>query len=212
METNFSYKASSSTDAELMERITNRKSYLPETVEASLAELQNRKHEFSDEQIIEIIDDVDLQRKNATMVDSRLGLFNNNGKKVFIKDHEAPLMYSRQALYGFTVFCGALFGSIMLAINMINIGKAMNALWVVLFGIAFTAAQIYIISTFGNEGSGGSGAYLGGFIAAYIFDYFFWRPFIGYSTFYRAKPIWIPLIIAVFVIGLIVAGIIYGKQ
>ncbi len=95
---------------------------------------------------------------------------------------------------------------------MINVGRAINAIWVVLFGIAFTVLQIYVVDNYANPGSGGSGAILGGIIAAYILDYLFWRPVIGYATFYRAKPIWIPLIIAVVIIGLLVLAVVYGKQ
>jgi hypothetical protein len=212
MEPDFSYLAAALTTEELTERIDNRKKYLPETVEAAVSELQYRKHEFSDDELRTINDGIDLQRKNAAMVDSRLGFFNSTAKNVIVKDAEAPLMYSRQALYVFTVLCGALFGSIMLAINIGKTKKPGNAVWVILFGIAFTALQIFVVSTYARPGSGSSGAIIGGIIAAYTLDFLFWKPFIGYSTFYRSRPIWIPLIIALVVFGLLIAAVIIGGK
>jgi hypothetical protein len=144
------------------------------------------------------------------MVDSRKG-FNCNAKNVIIKDPEAPLLYSRQALNAFTIFCGALFGSILLAINVTKTKNHSKAVWVVIFGVVFTALQIYILRRFASQSSS-SWAIVGGFIAAGLLDSFFWKRYIGYSTFYRARPIWIPLIIAIVVFGLIIAVIILGRQ
>jgi len=210
MEPDFSYLAAAATTEELTERIDNRKNYLPETVEAAVAELKHRKHAFSDDELSTIDDDIDLQRKNAAMVDGRLGFFNSTAKNVIVKDREAPSLYSRQALYVFTVLCGALFGSIMLAVNVGKTKKPRNAVWVILFGIAFTALQVFVISTYARPGSGSSGAIIGGIIAAYTLDFLFWKPFIGYSTFYRARPIWVPLIIALVIVGLLIAAVIVG--
>lgn len=212
MEPNYSYIASSLSDIELVERINNRKKYLPETVEAAVKELQYRKHEFSDEELRNINDDVRIQRKSAAIVDSRMGFFNSNAKNVIVNDPEAPLMYSRLSLRVFTILCGALFGSIMLAINISKTKHHSKAVWVVVFGIVFTAIQIFAVSKIPNQNSGGSGAILGGFIAAYLYDFVFWKQFIGYSTFYRARPIWIPLIIAVLIFGLLISLIIIGGK
>jgi hypothetical protein len=62
METDFSFLASSRSNQELIERIDNRQKYMPETVEASLAELQSRGHEFSDEEVKVIREDTQAQR------------------------------------------------------------------------------------------------------------------------------------------------------
>jgi hypothetical protein len=209
-EDDYTYINSLRTDEELKERIDNRQNYMPETVDAALIELQKRGVEFTDQELDVIHADVRAHRQNAAMVDGRLGFFNSNTKNVVTLDPDAPSMYSRRALYVFTVFFGALFGSIMLAMNISKTAKAINAVWVILFGAAFTGLQVYIMNTYAQPGSGGSGAIIGGLIAAYCLDYLFWKNFIGYATFYRAKPIWVPLAIGVVIIGLLVLGIIYG--
>jgi len=211
MESKFSFLATGRTNEELLERIDNRQKYLPETVEASVTELQFRKHEFSDEELKVITEDVQAQRNNAVMVTSNPSLFNSDYKNTIVEDADAPLMYSRRAIYLFALFFGGLFGSIMMAMNISKTEKKNNAVIAILFGIVFTALQVYLVSK-ANPGSGGSFQYLGGLIAAYILNYVFWRNYIGYATFYRARQIWVPLIIGVIWIGLIVWATIDGMK
>jgi len=209
MEPDFNYLAAVLTTDELTERLANRKDYLPETTEATVAELKFRKYEFSYEELRAIQADIDRQRQNAASVDSRRGFYNSNTKKVVVKDPEAPLLYSRQALNIFTVLCGALFGSILLAINVNKTENRTKTIWVVVFGVLFTALQVFIGEAVMPKSSG-SYAFLWGFAAAGIMDGFFWKKFIGYATFYRARPIWAPLIIAIVIFGLLIAAIIVG--
>lgn len=211
MESRYNYYATTRSDAELEQRIDNREYYMPETVEASIAELQRRGREFSDEELNIIKEDLQAHRQNASSISSRPGLFNNDYKNSIVKDPDAPQMYTRRALYVFTVLMGALFGSIMLAINAGKTEKKTAILWVMLFGIGFSALQYYVI-TVTHANSPASLQIAGGIISAYCLDYIFWRLFIGYSTFYRAKPIWMPLIIAVLLFALIIAAAILGKK
>jgi len=211
MEPNFIFLASARSNEELTERIDNRQKYLPESVEASLAELQSRGNEFSDEELKVINEDVQAHRANALMVTSNPSLFNTDYKNTIVEDPDAPLMYSRRVIYLFAFLFGALFGSIMMAMNISKTEKKNEAYLAVLFGIGFTALQIYFISKVSSN-SGGSYGYLGGLISAYCLNYIFWKNFIGYSTFYRARAFWIPLIIALVFCALVFAAIIYGGQ
>ncbi|SDT69656.1 hypothetical protein SAMN05216490_5047 [Mucilaginibacter mallensis] len=212
MDSKFNFLATGRTNEELLERIDNRQKYMPETVDASVAELQFRGHVFSDDELRVIDEDIQAHRNNAAQVDGRLGFFNNNTNNVIVNDPDAPTMYSRRALYTFTVLCGALFGSILMAMNISKTEKKGNAFWVVLFGIGFTVLQYYIMSNLAKQGSGSSSAIIGGIVAAYILDFIFWKRFIGYATFYRARQIWVPLVIAVVIGALLVLAIIYGGQ
>jgi hypothetical protein len=211
METNFKYIASSRSTEELLERIDNRQKYLPETVEASIAELQYRKHEFSDEELKVINEDIQALRANAELVTSKLGFFNKEYKNVIVEDPDAPLLYSRIAIYSFSFLFGAPFGSIMMAINLNKLGKSKQSFWAILFGIGFTTLQ-YIVTSHINTGSNSSLQIFCGFIAAYCLDLFFWKNYIGYSTFYRKRPIWLPLIIALIFVSLVIAAIIVGPK
>jgi len=70
--------------------------------------------------------------------------------------------------------------------------------------------QIYFMSKL-NSNSGSSYGYLGGLISAYCLNYIFWKNFIGYSTFYRARTFWVPSIIAFLFVAIIIAAILVGQ-
>ena len=211
IESRLKYIATTRTNEELIERIENRQNYMPETVEASIAELQSRGHEFPDEELKVISEDLQAMRENAALSGNSQGFFNKEYKNVIVGDPDAPLMYSRRVIYFFSVLFGALFGSIMLAINIGKLGKRTEALYTVLFGIAFTTIQVFI-GMRAAPGSSTSYGILFGFAAAFCLDFFFWKRVIGYSTFYRKRQIWVPLIIGIVLASLIIAAIIMAPQ
>jgi len=88
MEPDFTLLASGRSNEELIERIDNRQKFLPETIEASVAELQFRNHAFSDEELKIIGEDIQAQRANAVMVTSNPSLFNTDYKNsIFIRSN-----------------------------------------------------------------------------------------------------------------------------
>jgi hypothetical protein len=207
MDLKFQVTASARTDEELLNCIENRQIYLPETIEASVAELQSRGHEFSEAELSVINEDIKAHRENADIKGRRTGFFGNY-KNNIVQDPDAPLFYSRRIIYAFTFFFGALFGSILLAVNINKTNNPVRIVWILLFGIGFTVFQI-VISEFANAGN--SLTIVLSIIAAYIMESFFWNRFIGNATFYRAKPIWVPLIIGIVIAGMILMAIIYGN-
>jgi hypothetical protein len=194
------------TDDQLHYIIDNREKYLPESVEIALAELQHRGVEFSEEEITVINEDMQARRQLALTRD--IGLFNSAYQNNLVDDPDAYIFYTRRVIRVFSILFGALFGSIMMAIN---IGKTKNAVGVasvVIFGLFFTTAQIVI----GNSAKvGTSFTVLCSLIGAYCLDYFFWNRYIGNTALYKAKPYWIPLIIALVLVVLIMAAMIYGN-
>src|SRR5579872_562488 len=186
MDLKFQVTASAKSDAELLDTIENRQKYLPETIEASVAELKYRGHAFTDAELKVINDDVAAHRQNADAKGQRGGLFINNYRKNIIDDPDAPEFYSRRVIYGFAFMFGTLFGSIMLAININKTNNPARMLWVLLFGVAFTAFQIAVVE---SSGSGGSIGVIFSLVGAVILESFFWNRFIGNATFYRAKKI-----------------------
>lgn len=210
MDLKFQIAASSRSDEELLNCIENRQIYLPETIEASVTELQNRGHAFTETELSVIKEDLQAHRDNASMTGRRIGFANRTYKNNIVQDLDAPLLYSRSAIYGFTFFFGALFGSIMLAINVNKTQKPANVVWVLLFGGLFTILQVGIVEVAHTTGSLNI---IFSVISAYIVESFFWNRFIGNSIFYRAKPIWIPLIIGLVLLGLLIVGLFHaGSQ
>jgi hypothetical protein len=60
--------------------------------------------------------------------------------------------------------------------------------------LAFTIAEVMLAERIHlNTGF----AIIGGIIGSYPLNYFFWRSYLGNSSLYRAKSIWIPLIVGI---------------
>jgi len=155
-----------------------------------------------------ISEDLKAKRDNATIgANASSGFFNSNYKYNIVEDPDAPMLYSRRVLYIFTVLCGALFGSIMLAINCSKVKNQAGIAWSLLFGVVFTIIQV-IGANYANIGS--SYAILCGLIAALCLDRAFWDRFIGNAIFYRTKPIWGALIIALLLGALILWAAFYN--
>jgi hypothetical protein len=211
------YIASNLTNEELRNRVDNSHSYLPESVEAAIAELKNRGVEISDEKAeaikrsIETEQDfIELPKNNSNLF---TGFFSINN---IVEDPSAPLFYSRTTIFmftvfvgGLTVFAGAIFGSVLLAINLNRNNNKSAAFWAVLFGFIFTILQIKLIS---HLYIGMGGCFPFSLIAAGCLDYFFWNRFIGATTVYRKRPIWGALFVAILVISsLLFLGAIFGS-
>ena len=117
------------------------------------------------------------------------GFWNKN----IVTDESAPLLYSRRAIYTFTFFGGAVFGAVMLSMNMNTVGKVKEVLYAMSFGILFMIGVIYLTSMGINLPSVG----VANLLVGWIFDAFFWTRFVGKDTKYRRRPILVPTIVVV---------------
>ncbi len=208
MEDKYKMLAALRTDEELRQRIDNREKYLPETVEASVAELQFRGEIFSEEELQVISEDMQARRDMAATPVEGFGLFGNRDQNNLVDDPDAPAFYSRGAIYGFTVFFSVIFGGIMLAMNVAQTSQRRKAVWIVLFALAYTLVALTLAQSF-HVGSGF--AVLIGIAGAYLMEALFWNRYIGTVTLYRKRAIWPPLIIglafvAIFIVLLFLQG------
>lgn len=157
-----------------------------EGVRTALAELKSRNVDLPediDEQIEEKI-----RLKESTNYDSLKG-WNKN----VIKDIDAPEYYSQTAIYVFSILFSVLFGAVMMAINLKNAGKRWGT--PILFGLLFTFGQINLAQFIPHPSLGIS--LIINAVGVTIMYQLFWNKGIGKDTKYRAKPIWIPLIIGI---------------
>lgn len=166
------FLAAARSDEELMERVDNRQKYMPETIEASLAELQRRGKEFSDEELRYIYEDIQERRSHAETISGQVGIFTHEYKDVIVEDPDAPRMYSTRAIYLFTFFMGPLFGSIMMAMNLAKKGKGNAVAGVVLFGIGLSILGGILASSV-QVSSGASVRIITGLVGAYCLNYLF---------------------------------------
>lgn len=192
MNEDFNFRAAAKTDEQLQECIDNREKYLPESVEAAVAELQSRGQVFTDEELTVIGEDMQARRELALTPPGYDSLFNNSEKIKQVEDPDAPAFYSKRAIYVFSILFSVLFGAILLAINVNKTEKRGNVIWILLYGVSFLAACTLLAQTYTfNTGF----SVIAGIIGAYPLNYFFWGSYIGHHTLYRVKPIWPPLII-----------------
>lgn len=201
--------ASSKSDEELQYCIDNSEKYLPESVEAALAELQNRGVAFTEEEIHIINEDIEAHVELAAASNSNIGMFSSSYKNSLVEDPDAYAFYSRRAIKVFTLFCGALFGSILFAINISKTPRKGEAVSVILFGILFTVIEV-VISYYARLNTA-SGIFFG-IVAAYSIDYFYWSKAIGNETLYRARSYRIPLAIALAIVALNLFLLFYNKR
>jgi hypothetical protein len=119
----------------------------------------------------------------------------NPWSKKVVSDENAPAYYSRTAIYFPSAIFSVLFGAILLAINLRKTEAKKDAWKVIAFAILFMGLQLVLISLLPGPRKDGVNI-LSNLIGAGLLDRFFWKKYIGEDTEYRAKPIWIPLIVA----------------
>ena len=128
-----------------------------------------------------------------------------NWKYNIVTDEDAPILYSRKAIYFFSCFFSVISGGILLSINLKRVNRK-DVIWIVLgYSIAYTVISFYILSQFKtNSVLNIMVCMLGSFT---LFN-FFWKKYIGTETKYQTKPIWIPLGICIGIFSLFAWAII----
>jgi hypothetical protein len=191
----------SKSDEDLEKYIIDIIKYTPEAIKAAIAELQQRGRNFSETELSDI--DSAIAEKEAEKEEAEKQSV-NIWKKNQVTDPDAPLYYSKQAIFGFSTFFGVIFGAVLLSLNLKENSKAK---WLVIgFGVLYTAFQITALNHFEDVSSlrlvfnliGGSVLYT-----------FFWDRFVGKTTLYRVKPAWKPLIISVVIMIPFIAAMLY---
>ena len=203
MPIDFKEMMSKMSDYELNGYIENRKNYTKEAVESAILELKYRGKEFSEIETTEILQQFN-KKKVETKEPENINLFasSNGWKKNVVTDQSATEFYSEKAIYLFSVIFSVLFGSVLMAINLRKTESKKGVFEVLGFGILFFAFQIYVLSMIPRNTIF---TLMFSMVGAVILNYFFWRKYIGQETKYRAKPIWIPLIIGI----VLLAGYIF---
>jgi len=196
------------TNDELQAYLNHPEKYLPKTVKTAIDELQKRGKEFTVEELEAIrkkFRDGDESDSENPQIYS--GYKTRGWKHNVVKDDSAPVFYSQYSIFVFSILFGVIFGGIMLAINIRKAGHKNIPVWIAIFGTLYSITEIIIFNSIDAKSSM---TYIGNALGALVLD-FFWQRYIGYKTLYKAKPIWIPLIIALLIYIPILLLIIYGN-
>jgi len=177
---------STKTDDQLKYYLNHVDKHTVEGVMTALAELKSRS--------VELPEDIDEQIENRIKQKGNSNYNTVSGwKQNIVSDIDAPEYYSQTAIYVFSILFSVFFGSVMMAINLKNSQKEWG--WPILFGFLFTAIFIFIGQFIPNPSTGLS--LIVNAVGVAILYQIFWNKHISKNTQFRAKPIWIPLIIGI---------------
>lgn len=192
---------STKTDSQLKYYLEHVDKHTSEGVRTALAELKSRN--------VELPEDIDerTEEKIRLLENAKYDSIKGWSKNV-IEDIDAPEYYSQTAIYIFSIFFSVLFGSVMMAINLKNSQK--QWVWPILFGLVFTAGFIFLGQFLPNSSTGLS--LIVNAIGVTIMYQIFWNKHIGKDTKYRAKPIWIPLVIGIILMVPLIYFAIQGQS
>ena len=113
-----------------------------------------------------------------------------------------PVLYSKKAIQGFTIFFSTLFGAVLLMSNLKEMNKPKERLQVLLFGIGYTVFTLVLLNFIPRV-----------FFITLIFNIvgyavlveYFWNKFLGKETEHQKKAIAKPLIISLCILILIIS-------
>jgi len=176
--------------------------FVSKAVSYAVEILESRGRIFSDDEK-QIINKTITQKKEG---EEKLTKSSNDWERNIVKDESSPKLYSRLAIYIFSILFGVYAGSILLAINCKVIINKKGFYLTIIYGILYSILQIFIIGFIEkkfNMSFTNSVTYLFSGLGAVILDYYFWNKYIGKDFNYRKKEIWLPAIIFITVYALI---------
>ena len=125
-------------------------------------------------------------------------------------ENNLPKIYSKRAIFGFSIFMSSLFGGIMLFFNLRDLKKNKEANIVLLISIILTILT-YVVVLF-PEKPKSSLATICGFVGGSIYSNFLIPKYIPNEVDYPKKQIWKPLIIAIIIVVVFVSLMIYANE
>ncbi len=182
-------------NSELEKIILNKSKYTDEAIQAVIWELEKR----------EIIQENEIERvpkntvENTTKETFKIKEFKKDESA--FDEFELPILYSKNAIKGFSIFFGVIFGAVLLMYNLKIMEKPKGRIHVFIFGILFTIVIYFIANTLSLP-----------FFLSLVLNLFgasiltglFWNKNLKKDLKYESKSITKPLIISLLIIGFII--------
>lgn len=187
MNTSFIQKIKSVDRFELLELYNKTDVYTVEALKAIEDELQKRELDF------EAHDYAFLQQQE----DEDRGLLKIDLEEDLLDAKPVFRLYSKEALWGFSLIISPLFASVLFLINLIKLNKASAGYLVLLAMIAFQITSNYIILRLTEN------IFLGilpNVIGGYLLANVFWNYYIGKHISFQKKDLKSPILIATFMV------------
>ncbi|MDQ3290893.1 MAG: hypothetical protein M3Q05_06335 [Bacteroidota bacterium] len=182
-------KMAAKTELELLEYFHNHQKYVPDAVLAAVNELQKRGHSFTEAELATLEPERQAVRQAALEAASR----NAEAEEA----EELPRLYSPSAILGFSVFFSLLFGGVLLATNIRQIGNRRGSWAVIGFSLVFMFIEVVVMYKLQRSSTLTLAFNL---VGAFILNYYFWPKYVGVLRPYEAKPIWRALLISILIV------------
>jgi hypothetical protein len=188
MRTNsFSIKMSKKSNHELEKIFEDKSNYTEEAVQAVIRELEKRN---LIEKTAVLYQDPEKEDKVTDLSVSKEVLDENESQ---FEELVQPVLYSKKAIQGFTIFFSTLFGAILLMSNLKEMNKPKARMQVLVFGIVYTVLSSFLLNYLPRM-----------FFISIIFNLigyavlieYFWNKNLGKNLEHKKKKIWKPLIIS----------------
>jgi hypothetical protein len=188
MRTNsFSIKMSKKSNHELEKIFEDKSNYTEEAVQAVIWELEKRN---LIEKTAVLYQDPEKEDKVTDLSVSKEVLDENESQ---FEELVQPVLYSKKAIQGFTIFFSTLFGAILLMSNLKEMNKPKARMQVLVFGIVYTVLSSFLLNYLPRM-----------FFISIIFNLigyavlieYFWNKNLGKNLEHKKKKIWKPLIIS----------------
>jgi len=166
--------------------------YTQEAIQAVIWEMENRN----------LIDKSDVLYKNTFKENNQIdtdekNLDNNENPS---KELILPVLYSKRAIQGFTIFFTTIFGAVLLMYNLKEMNKLKERNQVLIFGIVFTIISAILLNYLPKMIFT---TLLFNLIGYAILIEFFWKNNIEKELEYAKKEVWKPLTISIIIVLLL---------
>jgi len=166
--------------------------YTQEAIQAVIWEMENRN----------LIDKSDVLYKNTFKENNQIdtdekNLDNNENPS---KDLILPVLYSKRAIQGFTIFFTTIFGAVLLMYNLKEMNKLKERNQVLIFGIVFTILSAILLNYLPKIIFT---TLLFNLIGYAVLIEFFWKNNIEKELEYAKKEVWKPLTISIIIVLLL---------
>jgi hypothetical protein len=118
-------------------------------------------------------------------------------------------IYSKQAIWGFSIALSPLFGAVLLILNLRAIGNKKAAVPVLFTAIVFTLISILVSTTDGYKPRNLT-LFINMAGGVFLTEYFF-RKYIPKPELFQKRNVVVPLIISILIIGLFILAYLYSK-
>ncbi|MDQ4140177.1 MAG: hypothetical protein M3142_06595 [Bacteroidota bacterium] len=183
-------KMAAKTELELLEYFHNHQKYVPEAVLAAVNELQKRGRTFTEAELATLEPERQAVRQAAIEEIAR----NAEAEE---ETEEVPQLYTPSTILGFSIFFSLLFGGVLLATNIRQIGNRRGSWAVIGFSILYMFIEVVAMYQFKRSSTMSLAFNL---VGAFILNYYFWPKYVGVQRAYEAKPIWRPLVISILIV------------